>query len=329
MYVTPSHHKYSDMRPDFIKQGLKCTLLVLAYLPVSLLLKFRLKTEKGFYSYFNSQIPDIQSYLKQLYAWGCISQHESGIFLSKENNNDGDVCAYAGLLSISGHGLGKSTSRRCQGPDGRFWRSPARINNDSENSFSRDQLLGVFGYFIAEKDIDSANKYIEYLRKNNWKMCDNCTDGRCDLRLTSKGMFWRVSRFVGFKVPLSWYFINLFDRIGQLFSAYCSKTGYRIELVAENILLNSYIGQRSIWDELAAREISRRQPDNPFYEFVRHGRSKRLVDLIRKYRPLKKPILRDTWVFAPPTEERKWDRTMVWDWVFLLWLIDIENCSNI
>src|SRR5581483_2635248 len=82
-------------------------------------------------------------------------------FPSKEGDkpgscDDGDMTLFNGLLCLSGQDIGCTAVQKSQGPDGRWWRSPRRINWEAPNhdvSFSPDQALGVFAYLIATRDL--------------------------------------------------------------------------------------------------------------------------------------------------------------------------------
>src|SRR5690348_11546418 len=63
-----------------------------------------------------------------------------GEFPSKEACEDGDTTLFNGLLCASGEPLGCRAVQRAQGADGRFWRSPRRVDGNlgQPKSFSRD-----------------------------------------------------------------------------------------------------------------------------------------------------------------------------------------------
>ena len=63
--------------------------------------------------------------------------------VSKANCDQGDTTLYAGLLCLSGNKIGCETVKHSISENGKVWRSPKAVNNDTPNSSSRDMLLGA------------------------------------------------------------------------------------------------------------------------------------------------------------------------------------------
>ena len=96
-----------------------------------------------------------------------VCKSTAGDFPSKEGTNrdpcdDGDMTLFNGLLCLAGESAGCDAVRNSQGADGRWWRSPRRINWEApiyDVSFSPDQALGVFGYIIGTRDAAAFERW--------------------------------------------------------------------------------------------------------------------------------------------------------------------------
>ena len=89
--------------------------------------------------------------------------------------DDGDMALFGGLLCRSKSDNGCQLLRDSYTVDGRFWRSPGRVNEaDTKDhaSFSGDQLRGVLHYFIATGDTDKLRAFLRYLKQQTTAVPD-------------------------------------------------------------------------------------------------------------------------------------------------------------
>src|SRR5688572_19190828 len=74
-----------------------------------------------------------------------------------------DMTLFSGLDCLAGETARCEDVRRAQGSDGRWWRSPEQVDSGRENSFSRDQTLGLLAYFLATNDKVGAERWLAWV----------------------------------------------------------------------------------------------------------------------------------------------------------------------
>jgi hypothetical protein len=120
---------------------------------------------------------------------------------SKIDCSDGDAMAHGiGYLAAMGY---KPSIRAVTESikDGRVSRSPNR--NDTEDAFSRDQMLG----FMAAQ-LSGENGWLEVKRTTLeiGNLCSPSTDTRCNLTPTIYGLMNDIHTFIGYpKSPELWW----------------------------------------------------------------------------------------------------------------------------
>jgi hypothetical protein len=320
MYQTPSHPKYPDLQPNaFFAIWKAIWAIFVAFIKQTT--SYPLVT-------IRSQLTrDNYDKIKGL-LWECESKKILGSdtncrWVSKSFEfgiPDGDACALAGMLAAVKHPDGIITVKDSQDIQGRFWRSPRIRVEWAEGAFSRDQLMGVLYYCVATKDSSALGRYMQYLENNDWFMCPS-DDGRGELRATSKANLYRVCRYLSVNVPLRWWFYTLIDGVGQIISAYCSKVGYRLELVAESVHLHRMLDCESWYDREAAHEIYRRQPSNPQFAWAANEDINIVAERVLNKWP-KWGDIQEAWVWAKDTEEKVWENNpLSWSYIFICMLI--------
>jgi hypothetical protein len=204
-------------------------------------------------------------------------------FPVKGGNDDGDALMWASLLHTSGedHSAGILA---CQSPDGRFWRSPARVNSTETNTFSRDMATGLtltaagnFALHGSDSPIGKAyQSWIDYVIKHNYQACPS-TDGR---GIMTPPLFWSAS-YAGAKVP-TWLKSSRASLYPYLYlCAQTTKVGYQLHLVGVTLyalqITNGGRCTRAIANVLYAR-----QPKNPFFAYLA-GKYTESADLTYAY----------------------------------------------
>lgn len=242
-------------------------------------------------------------------------------------NVDGDTLLFAGLIS-SVSLYGSPTIHGSQDGLGRLWRSPARVGKEGSDTFSRDQLLGFLTYCVTHPSaIYTFSNFMSYLRTHKYKLTPKSSDGRNELRLTTKAALYRVADSLGSagEVPSHWYLYTFVDKLGHVASAAFSKLGYRVHLAVINAYLNVLQGEDGFLDSLIFKVAHRRDPKNPFYFYLAYGCTQELMGI------LEKEFLRaKEGVGKTPSRYWAWERDfaqdplaepLVWDWFFLFSLI--------
>jgi len=248
------------------------------------------------------------------WAW----KSPSGI-ASKGGDDGGDSLLWEGLLCLSGEMDQCNVVPKNMSEDGRLWRSPELKNNDDENSFSRDMLLGFLSYLVRTKDTVMAEKYLNYVTNNGYKLCPDATDIRCTPVPSTWGIMRIVWNHIGLDPSVLMYFGNVFDETSQMISA---KTcdGYECHLVAVTALITKKCDKETTKTQAAINTLIKRYPENPFFVYLSNDFEK-AEELVKKYVPKTKPTYLAQWSI-----ERNWDTynpdtSMIWEWIFLINLL--------
>lgn len=274
-----------------------------------------------------TKFDDAYAKAQAMRTWAGLDTRTDPPFMTKRGigiwqaGNDGDVMVYAGMLALSGEEIGISTCKRSQGPDGKIWRSPARIGVDVVDSNSRDQMLGFMAYLVASKDVEAAKKFQQYLENNKWKLGNDATDNRETLTPTMYGLMGYVWKFL--KLPINWRMrlcMGPVYYVGQFISSTFSPVSYQTELVGDCLLIMHKIGINNVLNKVIANALIKRDPENAFYQYL-VGNLDKAIDLALEQMPDKCPDSAYIWSFEAPTSEGQYVYSMGWDYIFLMNLI--------
>jgi len=245
-------------------------------------------------------------------------------YVSKADCDDGDSVIFAGLLCLAGVEDGCLTVRDSQDDDGRFWRSPRRNpgNIGKNNSFSRDQALGVLAYLAKTKDVDAANRWIHWIDKNRpciitmfgkckyyglHRYCKDDDDSRCTITPTMFQMMYYVWKDLGLEPYKT---MNTYKNTPLLSPA---KKGYQIHLYA----VQEFIKQKmDRGDDRAVKKILEKEPTNPFYMYLAEGKSSAVIERYNELCPTGDHPKKQ-WAWERLAEEQAWKKSMVWDCIFM------------
>ena len=89
--------------------------------------------------------------------------------------SQGDSTLHSGLACLVGPNSFCDAVNASQSADGRCWRNPCLVNNQTTNSFSRDMSLGVMAFLIKTKNALYGQKWVQYITKIR-KLCPDATD---------------------------------------------------------------------------------------------------------------------------------------------------------
>lgn len=271
---------------------------------------------------------------------------------SKQSCDDGDSVLFNGLLCASGEVLACEAVKQSQGADGRWWRSPRRVEDNlgEENSFSRDQALGVLLYLATSRDEQAAKKWLDWIDANStcaienpladncsvkfeYRYCDDDTDGRCLLTDSSWSLMGRVWKSLGLdRHGMMRRFASADASDLQELLASSVEPGYRMHLKAVSSFLKLRLGSGESSARDIAREISRRQPENLFFQFVEGQDAGSIATRLLDICPSSDDDLsfrRYQWSWERDTASQAWQESMGWDCVFLANLLiqELENRS--
>ncbi len=233
-------------------------------------------------------------------------------YISKANCDQGDATLFAGLLCLSGNKVGCDTVKHSISDNGKVWRSPKAVNNDTPNSSSRDMFLGAMAYFVATKDTDGLERVSWYL-KSTGKICEDATDGRCNITPNIRDVLDQVRAFNSLATTQS--------RKGYsevlAFEANSAPEGYAMHLTAVELLILKSTGTWNKTLQFAADTLARRQGDNPFFEVLAHGKTQHYAELMLAQLPKATPDFMNQWSFERRTSEAAWSNSMLWEFIFV------------
>ncbi len=198
----------------------------------------------------------------------------------------------------------------------------------TQNAFSRDEVNGLFSYWIATRDADAAQKWFNWFSNHTYngkvrieKTCDNPSDDRCQLVPSSWGMFYKVWKHMGLTPTMKMgqqSIMPYFDVI-----TYHSSVDYDRELAATTIIMHRVM---NIWSDNPqaakaekdavdnqAKKLYGLDANNAMMYFVANGVDKHLVyDLILASCPKDDPgKMPDN----PEYADFIWQRAST-DWIF-------------
>lgn len=229
------------------------------------------------------------------------------------SDTDGDSMLWAGLMVAVGDKRPIEGIKMCQTPDGRLWRAPSRVNNQSKNSFSRDMALGFILYIQTTKDYEMANKWVKYIKSTGGLFpAIESTDTR---HIVTPSLWWVMS-YAGIKVPLKYRLTRYLLKSYNRFEFKSSPKGYQTHLKAIiSLIMAIHDGKR---DTKFGKELSNREPKNPFYMWLA-GR----VEEAKAYNTFFKlehdlnPGAGTQWSYQREDDEQAWRDSMGWDFLFI------------
>lgn len=249
---------------------------------------------------------------------------------SKEFCDDGDSTLFSGLLCSANVEIGCEGVRQAQSSDGRFWRSPRRINQPEPNSFSRDMAMGVLLYLVSTKDKGAAEAWLSWIHDNRicvvdlgsrcalflYKLCTDDTDGRC---VITPGL-WAIMNRV-------WTYLELDlhnEMLGWLEtgeSVYASEAqstpaGYQLHLKGVSNYIYQMLGLDLDFVISARQTLLDKQGDNLFFRWL-SGEDYDLEARLLRICPSIEPARKYQWAWERDTQEQAWLESSGWDCIFL------------
>lgn len=254
-----------------------------------------------------------------LRGWA-LKSSKTGIAVKEGESGDGDSLLWAGLLSLSGESLQNLPASQCMDKNGKWWRSPERVNKDTENSCSRDMFLGAMAYILAQRDLYSLSKTKEYLDQNE-TLCNDATDSRCKMSLNMKSllsyMFDNYSQTEG-KYKYFWRFLYLPTLILQ---ALFSPKGYQLHLVGVQLLLLRKLNILNPLNFLACLILNIREPKNLLFMYLAAKPKEKIVEEFCAQVPWEEPKQKSQWSIEREYSEHAFNESMCWEFIFILNLI--------
>lgn len=260
------------------------------------------------------ELAKMTEFREQIRGWSV----RCGASVSKDNCDVGDAALFNGLMCLSGDELSCEAVRRSQGSDGRMWRSEMRIASDAVNSFSRDMAMGVLAYLVATQDVDLAQRWMTWIEANDYRLCRESTDNRCDFSPGFWALFRDVWQYLQLPLNQKMQTVILDDRILALLQSQFSPPGFELHLSAVNLLIRRSIGQETTTLKALSSALSTRQSANPFFTYLSEGSSTRTYEQLLQWCPREAPVRRSEWSFERNQGDQPWLFSMGWECVMLM-----------
>lgn len=237
----------------------------------------------------------------------------------KGNGDDGDSMLWAGLMVAVGDRRPIPGIKMCQSPDGRLWRSPNRVNNQPENSFSRDMSLGFILYFQATQDHEMADKWIAYIRKT--KSLFPASESSDTRHIVTPSLWWLMS-YAGMKVPAAYRWTRFLFRPYNRLELMFTPAGYQTHLKAVSaLILAKHDGKL---DTSFGRALVKKDKRNPFFIWL--SGDFQLAQLLTTYLEARKTQHQgdgSQWAWERDSSEDAWKDSMGWDFEFMKLLMQL------
>lgn len=221
---------------------------------------------------------DIKSLLKKelirvepllLTCYGTPAKARKNNKTGEPNCEVGDSVTDAGFATLYGRFDYKTGLYNSLSEDGRPWRNPSYRDVDLDNSFSRDQLLGIIEYTVSTKDTIPLKNIMTYVKRTG-KLCPDANDNKCDM---TQSMQVLVDLALGEDINVG---EDLLD-MATLAAEATGTDGYQAFLVGRKVMLHKILGREGY--NVAANTLYHRFPNNAFFAMVA-GDNKRASELI-------------------------------------------------
>ncbi len=224
----------------------------------------------------------------------------------------------------------------CQGKDGQFFRSPLRReradNGEVEiNSFSRDMATGLSLAAAADakrefggKIFKAYERWLKHVIENGCRACKD-SDGRC---LMTPGVFWMAHEAGVRSIPSIYKLTSWLQAPYLYIAASLNKPGYTMHLVGvslfASVISRGGRSNLSFFAKLAAKKLSSRQPENPFFAWLdgRDHLARAYMRMINSQITLSGQGRRHQWGWERADAEEAWRDSCGWDLIFM------ENLLN-
>lgn len=269
------------------------------------------------------QIEQLQALKNSVKLWAVTCEHND-ISYACEEYSDGDSMLFMGLLCLSGETSQCDAIPYAQDDDGRMWRAPSK-KSWPKGSFSRDMLLGVLSYLYKTKDTHLARQLLSFIENNNYKLCDETVDDRCNFHPLVYRMVWgiigRVWDHIGLNKNAWMIQADLGDDTLINGGSNFAPEGFTLHLMGVEILLRQKLNTNTTSLIRAARALANRQSANPFFEYLAHGKTRRAAELTMTQCLFEKPIIANQWAWQRDQNEEAWKHSMGWDCIFMVNLL--------
>jgi len=255
----------------------------------------------------------------EVLSWA-ITCTANGISYLCEEGSDGDSLLFMGLSCLAGQEEQCMAIPFVLDGDGKPWRAPSKISWP-KGSFSRDMLLGLFAYWIKHpEDTQTIQKVRQFVKDNNYSLCDS-VDDRCNMNPHVYRTFWALwgKIYIHMGLTPTWEMrqADMGDDTLLVLGSNIMPIGFNLHLIAVELYLRRALNTWNNKLQNSAIELISRQNENPFFEYIARGPTKRAADLTLKYCPFLKPDKAHQWFIQRDMKENAYKNSMGWDCIFL------------
>lgn len=260
---------------------------------------------------------------------------------SKEDCDDGDMTLFSGLSCAGGDQRGCYAVQISQSGNGRWWRSPRRIDGNlgQHNSFSRDMAMGTMLYLVTRRDTQAATRWLNWIEDNRpclaekpWPLegcairgphryCTDEEDQRCTLTPASWALMGRVWDYLGLGRNAEMRRYEGADGDPMVIAAEQNDPGYTLHLVGVEVYLKQIMQAGREQREKVARILAKRQPGNLFFRLLHEGPTNMIASELAQVCPNPgQPHAgrKSQWAWERDTNSQAWRHSMMWDCLFML-----------
>lgn len=249
----------------------------------------------------NSTVEALKTRRDLLRSWAADCKDGS---LTMENCPFWDAVEYMGMLCLSGEERYCEQVKNSQEEStGRWFRSPGyKLIPDAfpdGETFSRDMLVGVFGYVVQKRDQEALLKYMNYINGNSNRLCPKPLKGKwdaCRVGLGAWALFTELYDNYGIRrIKKMNNFKFLIRGIYNPIEARLQPKDYQLILTAEGIytrmkmLEYGYKIRNKNLNRNVSKILASRVPENGFFEFLSKGPTVSAANKILKMCPTTKP----------------------------------------
>jgi hypothetical protein len=130
-------------------------------------------------------------------------------------------------------------------------------------------------------------------------------------------LFREVWEYLGLPLNQQMRTAVVSDTVMALLQSQFSPPGFELHLAAVNLLVRRSMQQRSTTLDSLAQALVSRQPENPFFAYLKHGSSGRVLQQTLQWCPRTQPTMRVQWSFERNQDDSPWERSMGWECVML------------
>lgn len=238
-----------------------------------------------------------------------------------DGHEDGDSLLWASLLLAAGDSSQISPILECQDEQGQMFRSPRlRKKGSARNSFSRDMATGFTLAAASSAKVWPAYKsWIEFTFANECEACDD-HDGRC---IMTAGIYW-WAHHLGLDVPWYYRYTTYLNRLYLFLAALLTPAGYQLHLVGVSLFIQKKLGQWGRLEQKAAARLAKRQPKNPFFQWLTGNTSEAnfLLDEVLMHIHYEGQGRMHQWAWERDDSEQAWQDSCGHDIEFMEMLLD-------